>query len=512
MKARLRDDHSEVHAPAVILLAFCLLILTACEQEAVPDDDEPADTVMPSEPEEADPAAWLVAPRVTGGERQAATPDSLRFSDMNDALHALFMHAARARDSEMGHEYFLPNLAADFQARQVRDWLALFQAMQARFSRGVSAWPEAEYLENDWVGRGDPQLSDMVWAVYHYHIHHRESWFTDHELDEAVRHYPLGLIAGMSRGVYDKFYADGRFYADSEQQQLSADSMMQGLAAAHAMAYAWVRWQKPGGEEDMGRLSEERLTAWLGRGPDDLLAIARDVSRELDGRWDEERRFYDFGEDEYSLDTLGNLIRGHKGLYETLALFGDERDQADAERLFQRAAVTVEALMALARPWGLPSRIRFEDEGWVAASGEVDVAAHWSLIAHLTAGFSFDREREGTAMFMNDKRPELAKALGQFVDEQIMAALDHQMPDGILVSRLSLEDGTVIDADHRLRAISRFLLGAGEGYGGGDRFAGPDDWGSDEGAAERTRMLYEVLLRHGDFVRTGFLFLPEQTD
>lgn len=504
MKVRVRDAHSEVHAPAVILLAFCLLIMTACDQETAEEVHEPADTEMPSERTASDQSAWLAAPHVSAGERRADTPDTVRFSDMNDALHALFMHAARARDSEMGHEGFQPELADAFMAQQVRDWLALFQAKQARFSRGLGVYPEVQRQADSWVGRGDSRLSDHVWGVYIYHMHHRESWFAHHELDEAVRHYPLGFLTGLARNVYDSHYDAGRFYADVDHEQFDAASMMQGLSAAHAMNYAWVRWKKPGGEDDMGRLDEDRLAGWLGRTPEDLLIKARLIVHELDAAWDESRGFYDFGRSEYDLETLGNLLRGHKGFYELLYLFGDEADQQAAQRLFSRAADTMEALITLARPWGLPARLRFDEDGWAAAADTVDVAQHWELMAHLAAGFSFNREREGTARFMARERPELVEALAHFLDDQIADALAYQMPDGLLVSSLDWSDGEVVDGDHTLRAISRFMLGAGEAYGGSDRFSSPSDWNGDEAEAN-TRKLYKALLQHGEFVRTAFI-------
>jgi hypothetical protein len=162
MKVRVRDAHGEVHAPAAILLAFCLLIMTACEQETAEKAREPADTEVPSEPTASDQSVWLLAPHVAAGERRADTPDTVRFTDMNDALHALFMHAARARDSEMGHEGFQSELADAFMAQQVRDWLALFQAKQAPFSRGLGVYPEVQLQADSWVGQGDSQHAEVI--------------------------------------------------------------------------------------------------------------------------------------------------------------------------------------------------------------------------------------------------------------------------------------------------------------------------------------------------------------
>ncbi len=502
---------SEVHAGRVFFCLVLILMLGACDRSPDETTPEAADAAIEEEEtgdqqELADSEPWQVA-CCLAEEQAAGFGDTMRFSDAIDALNVLFMEAARSRDSEMGHSSFKPEMNDDFMRNRASEWLRLFQAIQANFSRGISVYPHAVMEAGQWQGRGESRLEDHVWGVYLYHMHHRESWFAHHDLDDGIRHLPLGLLTGLSRNVYDGHYQDGRFHADPEGEDFSAASMMQGMAAAHAMNYAWVRWKKPGGEDDMGRLEEERLAGWLGRGPEDLLLKARLIVHELDAAWDESRAFYDFGEDEWSLRTLAAMLRGHKGFYELLYLFGDDADREAARRLFDRSAISVESLMAMARPWGLPARIRFSEDGWLAADERVDVAAHWTLIADLTAGFAYTRERDGTARFLARERPALAEGLAAFVDQQIAGALAYQMPEGLLVSSLDWADGTVVDADVSLRAISRFLLGAGEGYGGSDAFASPSGWeGGDTETA--TRELYHALLRQGEFARETFMRLP----
>jgi len=504
MSARLREARTPVHA-CLVLIVLSLAGLTACDSQPASDEGQEQATT-PSQPQQSPPASGLRVAAVFSAETgQADFSDPQRAEDLLDAAHAVFMHAARARDSEMGHAAYRPELREDFMEERAWQWLELVRILQSRHSDGIAMQPLARWTDGEWLAEGEPRLADYVWGVYLYHMHHREGWFEDEALRDSITRYPLGLLTGLSRHVYDGFHADGVFHEGNGPDSVSLESMMNGLAAAHAMSYAWLRWQKPGGEEDMGGLERERLAGWLGRDPDQLLDKGRVIAGVLDDAWQEEAGHYDFGAEEMSLETLGALIRGHKGLYETLYVFGDESDRDSAKILFQRSARLLEQAMDLSQEWGLPDRFRLGEDGLEAASEVVDVAAHWNLIAHLSGGFSFDREREGTARLMARHRPALSERLGQWVDEQIQGALDHQMPDGILVSRLDFDSGDVIDADHRLKAISRFMIGAGEGYGSGDHFARPSDWDDNPDKEAATRDLYQVLFDHGEFVETELI-------
>lgn len=475
-----------------------LVALSACEEPERPGAE--------AEPELLPQAEAFRVPPAVAPDGEPERPDTLRFGDMSDALHAVFLHGARARDSEMGHSAYRPELHEDFMEAQVHVWLELVQALTERFFDGSAVRPRAELEDGRWRASGDPQLRDYVWGGYIYHMHHREGWFEHHDFGDAITLEPLGILTGISRHLYSGFHEDGRFRARPGEGEVTPESMMDGLAAAHAPAYAWVRWSKPDGADDMGGLEEGRLVGWLGRGPDALVAEGREMADALDEAWREEVDAYDFGSMEWDLRTVGSLLRGHKALYEVLYIFGDEADQERAETLFRRAATVLERTLPLAEEWGLPARVSFGPEGIEAASDEVDTAAHWDFVAHLTAGFSFDREREGTSRMLQRHRPDLAEELAEFVDVQIAGALDHQMPDGILASRLDLETGEVTDPDHRIEAISRFMAGAGEGYGGSHRFAPAEEWDeAGEEAEEATRELYETLLRHGNFVVEVFL-------
>lgn len=509
MSATVRERALPVHHA---LFLGAVLLLVGCEgadEDAREADEAPEGEAVAEAPEDA---AWDVAPQASAEGEARFDEDRSSHADFSDAMHAVFAIGARARESEMGHEAYRPELHEDFMAERARTWLGLMRATQSRFSDGIAAQPEAHRNEaGDWEAQGEPRLADLPWGVYVYHMHHRNEWFAHHDLDDAITHYPLGYLSGLSRHVFEGFYVDGRFYHDSDHEDYDLDSLLAGQAAAHAMAYAWIRWLKPGGEDDMGRVPEDQLAGWLGKDPEALVAFARESADHLDEVWDGDYGLYrPEGEERVDLASLGQLLRGHKALYEVLELFGEEADAEAATRLFERAAGIAESVLALEEDWGLPARIRFSEDGVEADTDVVDTAAQWEFIAHLTAGFSFLREREGTARMFEQHDPELAAELEEFVDRQIVAALDHQMPEGLLVRELDLEDGQVRDGGHALAGISRFLLGAGEGYGGSDRFATPEDWDEAEDAVvERTRALYAALLEHGEFVDQVLIRRPE---
>lgn len=510
MSATVRERRATVHHALILgVLGFVLL---GCE----PSQEEEHESEQPAERQPVDVGtdtdAWEVAPRANADGEARFEEDRSRHADFSDAMHAVFAVAARARDSEMGHEAYRPEMHEDFMAERARLWLELVRVTQSRFADGIAARPEA--LRSDdggWEARGEPLLADLPWGVYVYHMHHRNEWFAHHGLEDPITHNALGYLTGLSRHVFEGFYDDGRFYRDPDHEEFDLASLAAGQAAAHAMAYAWVRHAKPGGEEDMGQVPEEQLSGWLGKDPEGLLDFARESADVLEAAWDSDHGVYRFdGMQSLDLDVLGQLLRGHKALYEVLTIFGDEEDQGLAEELFDRAAQMARAVLELEQDWGLPARLRF-DEGGVAPDAEVvNTTAQWEFIAHLSAGFSFLREREGTAMMLERRDPELAEKLDAMVDRQIQAALEYQMPEGILVRELDFGDGAVRDADHELAGITRFLLGAGEGYGGSGAFATPGDWDeADEQVRERTKALYQSILDHGEFVEERLIRRPE---
>ncbi len=260
----------------------------------------------------------------------------------------------------------------------------------------------------------------------------------------------------------------------------------------------------------MGRLRKERLARFLGYDPEQLVEIASALHQTLDEAWQEDRRAYDFGEGTtYSPSMLGGLLRGKKGLYEILYIFGDDADETTARLLFDRTAAMLSALLEsddAIRDWGVPDRLAFTEDGVQPASDTIDTAEQWDLVNHLTDGFTLVREEEETAQFFTRLQPELLDTLGAFTDRLLVRALDYQMPAGRLVRTLDLETGEITSHDHTAVAIGRFITAAGNAYRQGSAFERAQDW--DNVSAEvqqRSRDLYDAILSHTELLETAFL-------
>ncbi len=404
------------------------------------------------------------------------------------AMNGLTVKGRTMRDSEMGHPAYDETLSGEPMGAVGERWLALLADLD-KSRDGSEGLPGAE-----------PR--DHADAAYIYHMHHSAGRFEAHGLYDAITHTPAPLQVGNVRFVVESLQEEGRFYTDADRDVWTAQSMAYGLDAFHGLAYAWVRWDKPGGAEDMGLLSEEQMREWFGHGPEEALDVARGAAAVLDGAWDTGAGTYDFGEGPvWELDTLASLIRGHKGVYEMLYVFGDDEDKRQAERVFERAARLVEAVMGedgVAEPWGLPARVRFEDGYALADSDRVDVQAQWRWVHHLTGGFALLRENEGTSRFLERRRPGLSAEIGEAIDRLIEGALAHQLIDGRVVESLEYADGEVRERDASLETRAALVMGLGNGYSAGEGFPSPGDW-EEAGAEaeERTRAVYDAILGHG---------------
>ncbi|MCG5526517.1 hypothetical protein LRB11_16565, partial [Ectothiorhodospira haloalkaliphila] len=73
---------------------------------------------------------------------------------------------------------------------------------------------------------------------------------------------------------------------------------------------------------------------------------------------------------------------------------------------------------------------------------------------------------------------------------------EHQMPQGLMVSRLDWQSGDILDAVPQVSAIGWFVTAAGNGYRSGNAFDRPGAWEDDPQLAERSRALYDTLLHH----------------
>lgn len=422
--------------------------------------------------------------------------DSGDAADTFAALGALTVKGRLMRDSELGHDAYRPELAGEPMGDVGKLWLDLLeQAMDDHVDGG-------ELHDRD--APGEPAAMPVhAEAAYLYHMHHSAGRFEEHGLFDALTHQPSPLLSALGQRLLDARYSDGVFHEPERSgDDIDPTAMAHGLDAFHATAYSWVRWYKPGGSDDMGRLDEPTMEAWMGHDRDELVATARAAAERLDAHWDADAGVYRFGEGDaaWASDDLGALLRGHKGLYEILHVFGDDDDRDEAARLFDRAATISRALFRDDGPithWGMPAEITFADGEARAASATIDVAAQWRLVHQLTGGFSLLREREGTSGLLAERDPELAETIGRGIDHLLTAALDHQLADGYVVAALDAEDGSVRDDRTTTQAVTAFVRAVGNGYRAGSAFDRPDAWAEDDALAERSERLYDLFLGHG---------------
>ncbi|MCG5526563.1 hypothetical protein LRB11_16795, partial [Ectothiorhodospira haloalkaliphila] len=348
---------------------------------------------------------------------------TLQHRDYSAVQHALASVGRVMRDSEMGHEGYRPELAGDPMTEQGRAWLRVMQSAE-RFHDNERFAGTLEASDEGWQPGRDLWLNELAQAAFSYHMHHSAGRWEGTGLFEPITFGSSPYLADITKHLIKQHHESGRFHhGDGRVDQ---DSMAYGLDAWHSLSYSWVRWYKPGGADDMGLIPEDRMASVHGLDRTELLNQARDLAETLDAAWEEQLGAYDFGNGGlYSLDALGSLVRGHKGVYEVLYVFGSDEDRDSAEQLFQRNAdmlMTVLESDAILKPWGLVSAVEFHPGGVRAASDHVDTEAQWRFVNHLTGGFGILREREGTSSFL-ESRPELGPAVGQFNDQLFLSAL-----------------------------------------------------------------------------------------
>ncbi|MBE0487529.1 MAG: hypothetical protein IBX53_00495 [Halomonas sp.] len=423
--------------------------------------------------------------------------------DLSAVQHAMASVGRIMRDSEMGHEGYDANLAEAPMAAQGQAWLDL-QQQAAAFFTDEGAVGTMVQEEGEWVPGREMNLADLAQAAFSYHMHHSAGRWADHGLEEAITFGPAGYLGAITQRLTQSHYGQ-RGFQDVESER-DAASLAHGLDVLHSQAYSWVRWDKPGGADDMGQLSEERMEAAHGISLERLVEISRNLAGTLDAAWDGERRIYDLDNDgAYHLDTLGSLVRGHKALYEILYVFGEEDDRDLAAQLFERKADMTLALLdsdQALRDWGLAERVVFTGEGVKADGERIDTESQWRFLNHLTGGFGTLRERDGTSSFL-ETRPELGEGIGELSDRLLQAALDYQLgDDGLMQRRLAVADGEVIDERHQVAAIAWFATAAGNAYRSGEAFERPGDWGDDTELEARSRALYDAIRANNDWLLT----------
>ena len=427
----------------------------------------------------------------------------LRHSDYSAVQHALASAGRIMRDSEMGHEDYHAELAGEPRKAQAEAWVQV-QQQAAEFLMADTPAGTMEQDDGQWVpGRG-MGLAELAPASFSYHMHHSGGRWADldADLEQQITYGSVGYLGGMTERLHQVHYEDGSFH--NTDGDTTPESLAQGLDALHALAYSWVRWDKPGGADDMGQLDQQRLEDSQGVTLEELLSMSRDLANTLHEAWDEERSAYDLGQGTtYDLDTLGSLIRGHKGLYEILYVFGEESDKEQARMLFDHKADMLLALFDSAdavQAWGIAERLSYTDSGVEADSEQVDTEKQWRFLNHLTGGFATTREREGTSEFL-EQRPELQSRIGLLSDRLLNGAMEHLLDDdGLMVRRVALEDGEVLDDAHQVAAIGWFVTAAGNAYRAGNVFERPGDWGDDELLAERSSELYDSIRTNNDWL------------
>lgn len=439
-----------------------------------------------------------VAQGLDADGRVLVDADGMAAADAFATLGALTVKGRLMRDSEVGHEGYRPEASGEPMQVVGETWLALLERAHA------------DLLEQGRMrahAAADAEAAPAAYAdaAYLYHMHHSAGRFEHLGLYDDLTHRPSPVISELTNHLVNERYADGSFHAANDS---AADGFAYGLDALHDAAYAWVRQDKPGGADDMGQLERDTLAGWLGHSREDLVGIAREIADHADAVWDDAAGIYVLDQGtQWSLDQLGAMLRGHKGLYEILYLYGDADDQAAAETLADRAAAIAAAVLAghgPMRDWGLPARLTFEDGKARAASDRVDVAAQWRLVHQLTGGFSLLRERDGTSGLIGERAPELEAQVGEAIDRLLLGALEYQLESGTVPAALSYADGSVVDPSVTTRAVAAFVKAVGNGYRAGSAFDRPGAWEDDERLAARSRALYDAFLAHGELL-TGKL-------
>lgn len=499
------------------ILAACVLLVTGWATADDPDAVLPRFTI---------PSA--IDPEVVAG---------VSFYDFVNVKHGIGMSGAIARSSEFGHEnYRNGELNGEYMRIRGELWLAMVREITDTFWEfdGTIA-PALELTEIGLVPAPGMRLEDYANAAYAYHLHHRgPRWAGEghEETSQAITTNPqiLAYFTSIGRHVLDHHYVDGRIVHthmnddhpghddhgggdhDPGTTDFDAVSMSHGLAAIQAPIYAYVRWASPEGVDDMGQVAEAQLAAWLGYSIDELVMIARDIAAVLDQHWAEDVGAYDFGDGtRYELHTLGALLKGHKGLYEALAIFGGEEDLVTAAVLAERAAAMLEPIVfdGVAQDWGLPTHVEYTTHGVRPASGTVSVARQWEFVTRITGGFSITRERPGeqSAMLLTTNAPALMAALGEFTDRLLIGALNYQLDDqGLVVTELDYFTGRISDARYTPAALGSFLTGTGNIYRSHEAVVRPSDWDSvDEETRALSERFHDLYVRNAEFMLAAFV-------
>ncbi len=472
--------------PSYLLMAgFAILLAASCtpESDRQPDAGPSADV-----PE-------LMVPFAIDQDANAEYKNNrLHLKDYSNLLHAVSIVATVSRTSEYGHENYRPDLYPDNMRGRAEQWLDMVRVIDRHFNddgkiirwldRQTGAAPED----------GNTDLSLYPHLVYAYHIHHRSGRFEDDEiLFNRLNREASNYLVTPGRYLMNERLHNGAFrHANGD---VDHKSMSYSLGGMHANAYAWIVWKKPGGQDDMGVLTEAALGHHMGHTTDQMVQFYREVAETMDQAWDEQRSVYNFGDGTtWRLDAIGAMIRGKKAMYDFLYMFGDDDDAETSRRIFDRTVAMLDAVAPLARPWGMPEEIAFTEDGTRAASETVNLYDWYQFLNHLGGGYGFDREREGMPMYIDRYREDLKELIGELSDNALLGALDYHVDEeGRLFTAVSYEDGSVTDDRLTVSTSGMFITMAANMYRKGSAFDRASDWDNvPDDVAERSRNLFDI--------------------
>ncbi len=471
---------------AVLLSATLVLLLAAsCTPEA---DRAP----------EAGVAADLPDLAVPSSIHDDGSPEfrnnRLYVTDYSNLLHAVSIMATVSRQSEYGHENYRPELYPEKMMKRAEQWLDMVGTIDRHFNEGgkITRWLDRQTGAAPEDGNTD--LSLYPHLVYAYHIHHRSGRFEDNELlFNRLNREASNYLATPGRYLMNEHYRAGMF--QHHDGTVDHKSMSYALGGLHANAYAWIVWKKPGGQDDMGMLTEAALGHHLGHTTDQMVQIYRETAETLDESWDESRSIYDFGDGTtWRLDALAAMIRGKKAMYDFLYMFGDDDDAKTSRRIFDRTADMLEVVAPLAEPWGMPEKIEFTEDGTRAASETVNLYDWYQFLNHLGGGYGFDREREGMPMYIDRYRSDLKDLIGELSDNALLGALEYHVDnEDRLVTAVSYGDGSVADGRLTVSTSGMFITMAANMYRKGSAFERASDWDDvPDDVVERSRNLFDI--------------------
>ena len=480
----------------LLISTLYLFYLSGCT--AGTDNDQDHDSV----PSGSTPDLLIPASISPDGESQFKN-DNLYLSDYSNFLHAVQIMATVSRDSEYGHEAYRPDLYTDGMSRNAELFLDLTAMIDYHFNDDGKFAAHLEPSDEGYEATGDFDISIYPHLVYAYHIHHRSGRFDyDQTLYERLNREATNYLVTPGRYLLDEHYRDGAIYDFDETT--GNRSMSYGLGGLHGHAYAWIVWKKPGGEDTMGVLPKSSLENFMGYSPERMAEIYRELAETLDEAWDDQRSIYVFEDDiVWPLDAVGALIRGKKAMYDMLWMFGDEDDREMAQTVFDRTVTMLESVADLAEPWGMPAEVEFTNDGAVAASDVVNLNEWYQFLNHLGGGYGFDREREGTSMFITEHREDLFDLIGELSDNALLGALEFHLNDeGRLMTSVNYSDGSPADERMTVSTAGMFIATAGNIYRKGEAFERASDWDSvSDEVATRSRALYDLKFDHFDLIK-----------